>query len=349
MTDIKQTQKAGDSANQSQFNDCTFNINAVSTKIMQQSAQHYTADAVELALSRMVEFSTNYLIPRIQNIEKGLEAFRDPAWQMLLISANKRAATTTSADSYAVLSELMAKRFEERTNVKSNAIVEKAVEIIGLIDDDSLLALSLLMFIQTGMLPTSGDIHKGLQVMNDIVSNILNRQYFPTDTDWVDNLETLGAIKQQIGLVMGPTKFIEQYYNSLNGYTVTGVKKGSQEYLNAISLLQSDGISADSMVEHILNPGFMRLNIATKENIGKLNLSTSQQTTLSCVFAMTQQQYPGIDMQKNLTDYISNNFPILNSFKEWRDSIPPVLLTPVGKLIGHMNARRLSPDIPILR
>lgn len=349
MTDIKQTQKAGDSSNQAQFNGCTFNINAVSDQIIQQAIQQYTTVAADLALSRMKDFSANYLIPRIQKIESGLEAFRDPAWQMLLISANKRAATTTSNDSYAVLAELMAKRFEERTNIKSNAVVEKAVEIIGLIDDDSLLVLSLLTFIQTGIIPTTGDIHKGLQLMNDIVNSILNTQPFPKDTNWVDNLEVLGAIRRQIGVIVGPTKFIEKYFDALNGYTITGIEKNSPEYLKATNLLQSNGISTTTLVEHILNPGFMRLNIVTKTTINESNFSDTQKDTLYHVFDMSHKQYSGIDMKKNLNDYISNNFPVLNLFKEWTDSIPPVLLTPIGRLLGYMNARRLVPELPMLK
>lgn len=58
-----------------------------------QLKQEYTQEALRLANERVLEFE-NCLIPKMEKVEGALEAFADPSFQLLLLEAQKTAAST---------------------------------------------------------------------------------------------------------------------------------------------------------------------------------------------------------------------------------------------------------------
>lgn len=66
--------------------------------------------------------------------------------------------------------------------------------------------------------PVSGDIHQGLDVLNDLFGKLFYENELPTDHDWLDHLDILDAVR----LSPFSSLKIQQYYPEiLPGYVLT--------------------------------------------------------------------------------------------------------------------------------
>ena len=347
MDITKQNQKSGDNSTQIQIMNSNI-YTLLSPEAVNQVIGSFTEFARAEVQARIVDFSDNYLIPRIKKIENGLEAYKDPAYQMLLIEASKKAASTTRTLDYSMLSELMARRFEKRNNIKANAVISKAVEVIDLIDDDSLAALSLIFFIICDIKPVSGSICEGLQVLDNIAEKILSSAHINAeDNKWVDNLETLQALKTYMKGTIHLHPFSQIYTERLDGYTVSGVEKNSEKHLEFETKLKSVGLPINILVEHELNNGFIRLNVAYKEQIqNEGNFSEEQRRVLNEIFTESRNASNTPDMQTVLSSYITAHYKYLSAVRDFWEKLPPLTLMALGRLIGYMNLKRLVPELP---
>ena len=177
----KQVQKAGENSQQIQAG--TINIyqgniyqgiteqraREICFEMAKKALEECATEADETANRRINEFA-GILVPRIQKIEADFNSFSDPAFQILLKKAQLTAACTERNDDYKILSELLVRRVKNKSNIKKKAIITKAVEILDQIDDDSLLALSVFLTMDS-FIPTSGSISKGLKVICQVDNN----------------------------------------------------------------------------------------------------------------------------------------------------------------------------------
>ena len=346
MDIIKQNQESGDNSTQIQITNSKI-YGLLSPEAVNQVINSFSELARAQVQARIVEFSDNYLIPRIKKIENGLEAYKDPAYQMLLIEASKNAAAPSRTLDYSMLSELMARRFEKKEDIKSNAIISKAVDIINLIDNDSLTALSVIYFIVTHIRPVSAGIHDGLQLMENIFKKLISDTMLPVNNRWIDNLETLQTMKVLIPNLMSMNSFGVMCKGSLSGYMVVGIKKDSEEYLRYIDELCKVGLSKGLFVDHELNDGYVRLNIVNKSQISdNKNLSAEQLDVLLKIFSETQTVQNSIDIDFVFDDYITKNFKNLALVRDFWNGLPPLELTALGRLLGYINLKRLAPECP---
>ena len=80
-----------------------------------QLRKDYSQEAINIANSRVTEFE-NRLMPKMQEVSGALEAFADPSFQLLLVEAQKTAASTERPADYDLLSELLIHRFQKGEN-----------------------------------------------------------------------------------------------------------------------------------------------------------------------------------------------------------------------------------------
>ena len=144
-----------------------------------QVRKDYSLEALDIANKRITEFE-NKLMPKMEEVDGALEAFTDPSFQLLLVEAQKTAASTERPADYELLSELLIHRFKKGANRFTRAGISRAVEIVDEIDDDALLGLTVLHAVSNFM-PVSGDIHNGLNVLNNLFGklfygNLLERE-----------------------------------------------------------------------------------------------------------------------------------------------------------------------------
>lgn len=318
-----------------------------------------TAEAEEKAIERIRCFE-NVLFSKMVREDAMLSCFSDPAFQVLLKKVQLESACTEREDDYNILSELLVNREKDKANIKKKASISKAVEIVNQIDDDSLLALTVLFSIEK-FIPISGDIEIGLSTISDLFSKF-NLNNLPKDNLWIDNLSILGAINSN---AFGRLKKFEDYYsNKLCGYMCVGIEKESENYFKALELLNSCGLRKDVLQDNILIEGYVRLPIISKEEIGRLvlrrqfiengenkiferSVNEKEVACLEKVFDLYSNDSIMLSQVKNSFIELLNSYDPISRIIKWWNSIPvSITLTSVGRAIGYSYAKCIDPQLP---
>lgn len=252
-----QSQKSGDNSTNIQAKDIVLNINGIDEKrareiyqeMNSQVRKEYSLEASDIANKRIEEFE-NRLMPKMEEVDGALEAFTDPSFQLLLVEAQKTAASSERTADYDLLSELLIHRFQKGENRFTRTGINRAVEIVDEIADDALLGLTILHSATT-FFPNSGDIYQGLNTLNDLYGELFYQE-LPIGEDWFDHLEILDTVRLS---TLGNLKRIHEFYpERLSGYTDVGIKKNSLNHQKAIDIIKSNNIPEEILVEHTLNP-----------------------------------------------------------------------------------------------
>lgn len=364
----KQIQKAGDNAQQLQALHMTV-FNGIDEKRAREIFQEmtpqlrniYTQEALKVLNSRVAEFE-NSLMHKMETVDGALEAFADPSFQLLLVEAQKTAASTERPADYELLSELLIHRFQKGKDRVVRTGINRAVEIVGEISDEALLGLTA-FHSASHFIPAGGDINRGLDTLNSLFGKVFCGK-LPTGNDWLDHLDILDAIRINS---LGSLKKIEDYYPELlKGYVEVGIEINSESYTKAIELLTNNGIPLNILVTHALNENFSRLNISSPnatysitiedfitidgnlQHVKRL-LTEKQKETLSSIFNLYKQDDK--IKQENIRRFMVewNKRSNLKILREWWDSIPISFeLTSVGRVLAHSNAQRCDKSLPPL-
>lgn len=362
----KQIQKAGENAQQLQANNMIVNLGIDEKRAREiyqemnlQLKSDYTEEALRIANIRVKEFE-NRLLPKMEAVEGALESFADPSFQLLLVEAQKTAASTERPVDYDLLSELIIHRFQKGENRVARAGIHRAVEIVDDISDDALLGLTVYHAV-TYFLPTSGNIYEGLNVLNDLFSKIIYEN-LPIGNDWLDHLDILDAIRIKS---FSTLKKLQVFYSErLSGYIEVGIEKNSDNYSKANQLIENAGLPQDILVEHELNSNYVRINTPNKEEISFPNLqiltninsqkiilplSESQINTIKSIFDLYKQDES--IKQQNIKIFMEewDKRTNLKKLKDWWDNIPSSFqITSVGRVLAHSNAQRCDKNLPAL-
>lgn len=367
MADEKLTQKAkdhvqqaGDNAQQIQAGTVIINnglnesqVRAICSEMSYKAMEEYTAES-HLTVEKRISDFANVLIPRIEKIENGFEAFADPEFQVELKKAQISSACTDREADYEMLAELLLHRVENKDNRRVKASITKAVEIVDKIDDDALQALTVAYSV-IQFTPTNGMIKDGLNTLNYYFGQLPIKQ-LPKDNSWVSYLDILDVIRaSQIGNFK---KMITIYSEKLTGYLAVGIKKESENYYKAIEILNKANMNEKVFVEHELIDGYLRLPVPNKEyisetkrtiNIPQLGitlpvlLSDNEKTALYQVWELYEKNGGLINQIREKFAELVNSFENLVITKEWWDSIPNSFgITPIGRVLAHANAQRYA-------
>ena len=364
----KLIQKAGDNSQQLQANNMVVQIGIDEKRAREifneralQLKEEYSREALAIAHDRISEFE-NRLISKMEAVEGVLEAFADPSFQLLLVEAQKAAASTERPADYDLLSELLIHRFEQGDNRVSRAGISRAVEIVDEIADDALLGLTIFHSL-SHITPTTGHIQEGLEVLNDLYGKLLYRD-LPQGVEWLDHLDILNAIRVNN---LSNLKKIEKLYSEiLHGYIDVGIDKKSDNFSKAIDILRVNKLPEEYLVDHMLNPGFVRINVPKKQAISSLTLlqleiehnesklsripiSHSQISALELIYSMYETDKN--IRQENLNKFIEewDKQPNLKTLRVWWNNLGvDIRLTSVGKVLAHANAQRCYKNFPPL-
>jgi hypothetical protein len=361
-----QNQKGGDSSTNIQTQQMVVHVGIDEKRAREiyqemnlQLRNDYSQEALNIANYRVTEFE-NRLMPKITQVEGALEAFADPSFQLLLVEAQKAAASTERPVDYDLLSELLIHRFQKGENRIARAGISLAVEIVDKVSDDALLGLTVRHALDS-FLPTSGDIHQGLDVLNDLFGKLLYRD-LPVGQDWLDHLDILDAVRLNN---FGSLKKVEQYYpEQLPGYVDLGIEKNSANHNKAIDILKSHNLSASILIEHDFNSDYLRLCVRSKNSIDELSLTIpmvqdgklihiqqslpeEQKQAIHSIYELYSKdeniKQNNVNLFLNEWDKRSN----LKTLREWWDNIPTAFtVTSVGKVLAHSNAQRCDKDLP---
>lgn len=326
-----------------------------------QLRQDYSQEALNIANARVTEFE-NRLMPKMSQVGGALEAFADPSFQLLLVEAQKAAASTERPADYDLLSELLIYRFQKGENRIARAGISLAVEIVDKVSDEALLGLTV-MHAVSSFSPNSGDVLQGLDVLNDLFGKIFYGE-LPKGIEWLDHLDILDAVRLN---PLGGLKKIQQYYpEMLPGYVDVGIDKNSEDHKKAIEILKSNNLPSNILIEHALNSDFLRLVVPHANSIRSLSLlqQVIHEGKLIPVSTMlSEDQIKAINSiyelyskddnikQNNVNSFMNewDKRPNLKTLKDWWDSISiSFTVTSVGKVLAHSNAQRCDKDLPPL-
>lgn len=362
----KQQQKAGDNSQQFQVQTMIVN-NGIEEKRAREifhemfdvARRDLTKEAKEIALERVEKFE-NDLIPKIEKIEGAINSFADPDFQFELTSAHKTAAATDRENDYELLSELLIHRVNKKGNRNSCAGISRAIEIVDDISDDALLGLTVCFAVQQ-YIPVSGNITEGLSAL-DVLFGKIGIQSLPNGMEWLDHLDILDAIR--VSSVSSIRKYEEYMQGRIPGYFVEGIKKESEEYIQAIELLNNNGLPTQIICDHEFNQGYVRLAVPSEEEFKNFRLIKSvttaegvieikspltdkQREVLHTIYKMCSDntQSPKI-INDNFGEKIKE-YSNLCVIREWWNSIPCAFqITAVGRVLAHSNAKRIDNDLP---
>lgn len=131
-----QTQKAGSNSQQLQAENIIFNVGIdekrareIYQEMNRQLRREYSQEALAIANIRVAEFE-KHLLPKMEAVNGALEAFADPSFQLLLVEAQKAAASTERTANYDLLAELLIHRVQKGENRSIRAGISRAVKIV---------------------------------------------------------------------------------------------------------------------------------------------------------------------------------------------------------------------------
>jgi len=366
MTSDKQVQKAGDGSIQYQIGTIVTGIDEkrareVYSEMSEQTLAQCAAEALTVADKRIEAFK-EVLIPRMEAVEKNFESFCDPSFQVLLKKAQLSAACTGKTEDYSILSELLVHRINNKNNVKKKASIAKAIEIIDQIDDDSLMALSVLHAINT-IRPVSGGIVFGLTTLSSFYEKILYQQ-LPLNNDlWIDNLLILGTIT-----ILPLTKsedLASVLARRLSGYVCVGIKKDSNELEQARKCLEEANLSQGFLVDHELLDGYVRLAITQLDDLGKIKITRSgmidgvsvqindcaiidnERKCLENIISLYSKNEQLLQQVNEAFRKLLTTFTPIKQLADWWDhAFTSITLTSVGSVLAHTNAKRIDSRLP---
>ena len=371
----KQQQKAGDSSQQFQAEQMTVvtgidekRAREIVDEKLGETIKNYSLESQKIAEERIQLFADDLTPKLVKN--SLLNGLKEPSVQMLLLDAQKTAASTERATDYSLLSELLIHRVKKGDDRNIRAGISRAVEIVDEITDEALLGLTVAHSVVSFM-PALGEIGKGISILNDLFSKLLDDDIFslPKGYDWLDHLDILNTIRVSH---LGNMKKLNQYYSEqLSGYVDVGIKKDSENYTKAHELLQQvDLPSTATLVEHELRLGYVRLPLVNKDNIDSLSLTKNQviinsgqvltipvnqelnrkqKDTLNEIYELYEnnQQLKN----ENITKFIEiwDSYDSLKKVHDWWDNLPQSFtITAAGKVLAHVNAQRCDPSLPPL-
>lgn len=362
----KQNQEGGDNSTNIQADQMIVHVGIdekrareVFQEMNLQLRQEYSQEALKVANARVSEFENN-LMPKMEKVDGALEAFADPSFQLLLVEAQKTAASTERPADYDLLSELLIHRFQKGDNRVARAGISLAVDIVDKISDEALLGLTVAHAVNN-FTPVTGDIGQGLDVLNDLFGKITYGG-LPLGQEWLDHLDILNAIRLSS---FGSLKKVQQYYPEiLHGYVDVGIENDSESHAKALEILDANNLPKALLVNHSLNTNYVRIPIPNRAQIDAISLQQPMLRDGSVVVVtikLSKEQIEAVNAiydlysqdaslkQSNINSFVEewDKRPNLKTLKDWWDNIPAILtITSAGKVLAHSNAQRCDHNLP---
>ena len=360
MENSRQIQKAGENSQQYQVGTIIVNqgiteerVRGIFSEMIPTALQVYTCDAYQLANQR-IEKLEEYVLPKLDKVDGLLQAFSDPAFQILLRKAQQTAAKTERESDYSLLSELLVCHVQKGSGRKNRASINRAIEIVDQIDNDALCALTVAHAVSR-YLPVAGKCKEGLHQLDTLFHQLMYQE-LPSGSEWLDHLDVLGTVR--ISMVGKMKKFSEYYSSQLNGYACVGIKTDSDEYKKAVKILNNARINLNILIPNECLTGYVRLNICNESAINSLGfeVGTHRIQISDYQISAIKQVWKLYDKDRELKNKaianfmkLWNSYESLHKLRVWWESIPNAFqITRVGEILAHTNAKRCSPDIPDL-
>lgn len=351
----KQSQKAGSNSLQLQAQTVNLGIDEkrvreIVDEKLAVALQDFSNEASQVATQRNNQFNKK-LVERMVSAD-ALQAFADPAFQLLLIEAQKRAASTEREPDYDLLSELMLYRFEKGSNRNIRAGISRAVEVVDQVSDEALLGITVFHAVAQ-FIPRAGNLSQGLEILDGLFGRLIYAD-LPDQAEWLDHLDILDAVRLSS---FGGTKLLEDFwYERFDGYVKCGIKENTEEHEKAKELLAQQKINPACLVKNMLADGYVKIEVLNRNGIHQLNkIKEDNQTEIISPeeIGALEEVYDLYDNEKiSKEDFIKEieKYENLKRLREWWNQFKDkaIQLTSVGRVLAHSNAQRVDKTLPPL-
>ncbi len=362
----KQIQRAGDNSSQFQAQNQTIIVNngipedrvhAIVNEECERVAKTCISESKLVVEQRLGQFRTEFF-GAVADRAQLLSALQEPSCVDALGKAARAATMTDEKRDKELLSELLVKRFESPKDRRVAAGVSKAIDIVEYLTDEELTGLTV-YFAVSQYTPAAPSISAGLETLDNVFGSLIIGE-LPRGGDWIDELDVHGALR--VDSLSSLKSIADYYFEALSGYTVCGVKEGSDQEQEVLAILAEVGLSNDYLVEHELNPGYKRMNLRLIDDFSDVRLISYQSDGSQCSYVPSREQLDAYARVANLCKsnecdaVITENlekairrYPSISKVCDWWQAIPGApTITGVGKCIADVNARRLNPQLPEL-
>lgn len=342
----KQTQKAGDNAQQLQANNMIINLGIDERRAREiyqemnlQSKQEFTKEALEIASKRVTEFE-NILLPKMETIEGAFDFFADPGFQLLLAEAQKAAASTEKEMDYEMLTELLINRTKIGDERYDKAAINRAVKIIDEVSDEALLGLTLVNLMDY-IMTDANTAELQLDTLDSLCKNIIGNNKLPEGMEWIDHLEMLYAIRVNRMMLSNWNK--NSLIDKFNYFIEVGINKSSDEYSEALEMLENADIPSTLLTDSEFSDEYVIMN---PYSINMILADTNKEDVIKSVYQLYDKNESSKKKNANKFLELFQNYSTLNKLIEWRKQITYSFgLTRVGFVITNANLRRIIPDL----
>lgn len=340
-----QYQQIGDNSNQTIIGSQTNNITitspklpdvvafttTVSTQVTKQALNLCTQVSEDICRQKIDKFESVW-IPKITTIENVINELVDPKFQFMLRDAKISAVKSSRDEDLDLLTQLLVCHIEKGKDMKIDAGINRAIQIINEVDYDSLCGLTCV----ATLLNTVTDVDNGLHILDELYSKLLFTE-LPKGDRWIDHLDVLGAIRIRTGKFYELKKILSENYD---GYVCVGIKEGSEEHKKAKEILDKNNYDRNSLVHNEFLPGYLRIRCIQKESV---------KSELKPIFDLYSKDNHLMEHVQTTFMEKWDSYKSLKKFREWFAGIPLWFrITSVGYALAQTNAKRCFPGFPNL-
>lgn len=269
-----------------------------------------------------VEKLVEQLIPKLHEKDL-LGIFRDPSFHIVMRKAQASAASSERESDYDMLASLLADRAERGQDRTVRASVDRAVQVVDLLDDRALNGLTVFQaFVQYA--PIAGSISVGLDVLERLISQLINGP-LPEGPQWIDHLDTLGVIRESGGLI-SKHPAVEVWAKTMPGYVSQGISPEDAPLLAERQRVAMPLLSA-GLVDHELKPGWKRFPAVSVQTYGEVLRSSGVlsepdvESALEFLRDVLHVETRDHSLDEQFAEEISAR-PHLKLVSEWWDRVP---------------------------
>lgn len=329
-------------------------VRDITTSVCNGICGQYFLISQETVNSRLNNFEGLFL-KKFDELEHKYEPLKDPAFAYSFREAEIQAAMTDDESSYEMLIELLARREAKKNDKHSITGIQGAIRIVNEVDEQSLVALTVINSVIIGIHSTLSMPSLGLNVLDNMYKSILTTD-LPTGYDWQDQLDILKAVR--VSSIQTFKKFEEilfdQYKNG--SYMSVGLKLDSDEYKQAVDLLKTTG--GISLMKNPFLDDYYVLPFTTCNSVKNVDnlfknadaaLKEKLVETINKVYELYEKD--PIKLNDVKTKFINewDSRKHLNIIHTWWNSLEHYCaITSIGRVLGHAYAQKCYKGFPPL-
>lgn len=338
-----QSQRAGSESTQIQAaGDVIVGITETRAREIAKETAHeviasYTSEANELIHDRIFKLDDRVIASLIR--ANRLDAFSDPGFQRTYRKAQNGAASSERDSDYDMLAALIADRAARGSERKVRAGIERSIEIVDQIDDESLRGLTVFQAVRQ-YIALNPAVDAGLDALEELFAQLIDGP-LPSGNEWMEHLDVLDAMRVDGAMTL--RSFDDYFTQKLIGYVSSGLEDSSAPV--EISGTPQPLEWREFLMPHDFKPGYVRIAAVNVESLrGRINPAFVDYADAIVTAAAADFGFGQIDADSQ-AEFLrrAKLRPTIAQISEWWSTLSRApQVTVVGRVLARANAERLD-------